>query len=132
MATHNHDPGTNTGQEFGVSYRYDAVDLALTEPFFIASRRYVVTAIIGRVLAQGSGGACTLSFYRAPSGTAIGSGTILHSGSYNVVGTIDANQTLSLASASSLEVANGDVIGAVLTGTPTAGSGAITITLRPN
>lgn len=113
-----------------VSMWYNAPP-AVAIPMFVASRAYRVKRIEGRVLAQGSGGACTGAFWRAASATALGSGTALNTGSYNFVGTIDANQNLTLEAAANLEIAAGNVVGFVVTGTSTAAQGCLTITLAP-
>lgn len=104
----------------------------VTQTFFVATRAVRVKAIIGRPRVAGSGGACTLSFYKAPSGTAVGSGTVLHSGSFNVVGTADTNQTLTLSTTvADVTLAAGDSIGYVLTGTPTSAVGSVTVMVNP-
>jgi hypothetical protein len=104
----------------------------VTQTIYTAFRPMRVKAIQGRVRVQGSGGACTLAFFKVPSGTAVGSGVALHSGSYNVVGTVDTNQTLTLsATVSDVTLAAGDSIGYVLTGTPTSAVGSVTVALVP-
>ncbi len=104
----------------------------VTQTIYTAARPVKVMSIIGRVRVAGTGGACTISFYKVPSGTAVGSGTLLHSGSYNLVGTVDTNQVLTLsATAGALDLATGDSIGYVLTGTATSAVGNVTIGLQP-
>lgn len=105
----------------------------VTQTIFTSSRAYRVKGIVGRVRVQGSGGACTLSFYKVPSGTAVGSGTLLHSGSFDVAGgTVDTNQTLTLsATVATVTLAAGDSIGYVLTGTPTSAVGSVTVAMTP-
>jgi len=99
---------------------------------FTADRSYVVQAIRGRVDVAGTGGACTMVVRKVSSGTAGGSGTALHTGSYNLVGTASAIQTLSLSTtAADLLIAAGDSIYFSLTGTPTSAVGNITVTLSP-
>ena len=103
-----------------------------TVVMFVADRPYVVKGIKGREGVAGTGGACTVSFYKSASGTAIGSGTVLHSSSYNIVGTANTTQTLTLSTtASDLLLAAGDAIGYVVTGTATSATGAFTVTLNP-
>lgn len=104
----------------------------VTQTIHTSSRRCRVKAIQGRVRVAGSGGACTISLYKVPSGTAVGSGTVLHSGSYNLVGTVDTNQLLTLSTtASDLVLAAGDSIGYALTGTATSAVGSVTVELEP-
>lgn len=104
----------------------------VTQPIFTAARKYKVKSITGRVRVAGTGGACTISFYKAPSGTAIGSGTLLHSGSFNLVGTADANQSLTLSTTIGvLDIASGNSIGYVLTGTATSAVGSVSLGLQP-
>lgn len=86
----------------------------------------VVKSIQGVVDAATSN-AVTITVYKAPSGTA------LHSGTFNGQGTANANQALTLSSTSgALDVAQGSRIGAVISGAPgAAGAGMITVTLAP-
>jgi hypothetical protein len=120
----------NTGAPVVVSFNYTSA--LVTQGVFTADRAYTVASIVGRPRVAGSGGACTIAFFKAPSGTAIGSGTALNTGSYNLVGTADTNQTLSLSStAADLAIASGDSIGYVLTGTATSAVGSVTIKLTP-
>ena len=104
----------------------------VTQKFFIATRAVRVKAIIGATRVAGSGGACTISFFKAASGTAVGSGTLLHSGSFNLVGTADTNQNLTLsATVADITLAAGDGIGYVLTGTATSAVGTVTVHVVP-
>lgn len=107
----------------------------LDAAFFVAvGRRYRVLGIIVRPLVVGSdGGAVTAEFRKAPSGTAIASGTLLHSGSADLKGTINTNQSLTLsATSSALDIAVGDAIGIDTTGTMTAARGVVTVLLAPS
>lgn len=104
----------------------------VTQTIYTASRAVRVKSILGRVRVAGSGGACTIAFFKAATTVAVGSGVALHSGSYNIVGTADANQTLTLsATVSDVTLAAGDSIGYVLTGTPTSAVGNVTVTVVP-
>lgn len=100
---------------------------------FVASRRYIVKAIIGRVEAAGTdGGAVTAVIKKTASGTAIASGTALHSGTFNLKGTAATNQTLTLSTtASDLDIAAGTAIGIDFTGTLTSATGVVTVILAP-
>lgn len=100
--------------------------------FFTADRAYVVKGIRGRVDVAGTGGACTAVLRKVPSGTAGASGTALHSSTYNLVGTANAVQTLSLSTTDgALNIAAGDSLFFDITGTPTSAVGNVTVTLSP-
>ena len=100
--------------------------------FFVADRAYVVKAIRGRVDVAGTGGACTAQIRKTATATAPASGTVLHSGSFNLVGTANANQALTLSTtASDLLLAVGDALSYDLTGTATSAVGSITVHLAP-
>lgn len=99
---------------------------------FTADRPYVVKAIRGRVDVAGTGGACTAVIRKVASGTAITSGTALHSSSFNLVGTVNTQQALTLSTtASDLLLAAGDSICFDLTGTATSAVGSMSVTLNP-
>lgn len=100
---------------------------------FVASRRYIVKAIYGRVEVAGTdASAVTAAIKKAASGTAIASGTALHSGSFNLKGTAAANQVLTLSTtASDLEIPAGTAIGIDFTGTLTSATGVVTVMLLP-
>lgn len=103
-----------------------------TQKIFVAPIPLRVTAIQGATRVAGSGGACTMAFYKAADGIAVGSGTLLHSGSFNLVGTADTNQALTLVTnVESLILSPGDSLGYVLTGTATSAIGTVTITVEP-
>lgn len=98
---------------------------------FVAPRRYIVKSILGRVTAAGTdGSAVTVAVKKAPSGTAIASGTALHSSTMNLKGTANTNQTLTVVAADA-EIAAGDAIGLDFTGTLTAATGVVTVLLAP-
>lgn len=118
------------GNFLGASLAYTASTADTS--FFIADRALVVKAIRGRVDVAGTGGACTAVIRKVPSGTAGTSGTALHSGSYNLVGTANTNQTLTLSTTTNdLRLAAGDALFFDLTGTPTSAVGAVTVHLAP-
>jgi hypothetical protein len=114
-----------------VSIEYDAS--SVDKSSFVAPRGYRVKAITGRVTAAGTdSGAVTLAVKKAASGTAIASGTALHSSTMDLKGTANTNQTLTLSTTSSdLDIAAGDAIGIDVTGTLTAATGVVTISLNP-
>jgi len=104
-----------------------------TNVAFVAHRACRVKAILGRVQAVGTdGSAVTATVFKAPSGTAIAAGTALHSGTFNLKGTLSTNQTLTLSTTSAdLDIAAGDTVGVILTGTLTVATGGITISYTP-
>ena len=114
-----------------VSFNYTAA--LVTQTFFTATRAVRVKAILGRVRVQGTGGACTIQFFKVPSGTAVGSGTALDNAStFNLVGTVDTNQTITLSSTvATRTLAAGDSVGYVLTGTATSAVGNVTLHVVP-
>lgn len=91
-----------------------------------------ITAIIGvnEVLV---GAAATVEVYKAGSTVSCGSGTILHSGSFNANASLDTNQSLTVTTSS---LAAGDRICLQTTGganwTSGAGIGTITVFLAPS
>jgi hypothetical protein len=100
--------------------------------FFVADRAYVIKAIRGRVDVAGTGGACTVQIRKTATAVAPASGTVVHSGSFNIVGTANANQALTLSTtASDILLAPGDALSYDLTGTATSAVGSITVHLSP-
>ncbi len=119
---------TSSSKFIEISYTANSV----TQKKFIAPVKLRLTAIQGVPRVAGSGGACTFAFYKSGDGIAVGSGTLLHSGTYDLVGTADFNQYMTLVTdQDALTFAPGDAFGQVLTGTPTSAVGAITATFEP-
>lgn len=123
------------GQGYGwipATVTYDPTSNA-TYVAFVAQRAMRVKGIVGRVQAAGTdAGAVTATVYKAPSATAIASGTALHSGTFNLKGTASTNQTLTLSTtAGVLNIAAGDTIGAIFSGVLTTATGGITIHMAP-
>lgn len=111
-----------------------AVNIVYSSPVdqvnFVAERAYRVIGIVGRPTASAAG--ATVAVKKAPSGTAIASGTALHSGNYTLDGTAHTNQTLTLSTTTGdLDIADGDSIGIDCTGTTTSATGVITVLLVP-
>jgi hypothetical protein len=124
--------GVATAQDESKTVNFNYTAALVTQKIFTASFPMVVVDITGVTRVAGSGGAATLQFFKSPSGVAVGSGTLLNSGSFNLVGTADTNQTLTLVSnQDSLTLQPGDSLGYVLTGTATSAVGCVTITLEP-
>lgn len=115
-----------------VPFIYDTLGNKVTQAIFTAlNQAYRVRGIVVRPRTA-EGGVLTASFYKANSGTAIGSGTVLHTGSANLNGTADTNQSLSLsATAADLLIAAGQSIGFVPSTTISAATGTVTIELEP-
>jgi hypothetical protein len=100
-------------------------------PHSIRQMRVVDIRGVTRV-AGSEGSAVTVSIYKAASGVAVASGTLLHTGTFDVKGTADTNQVLTLAAnPDTLTINPGDSIGYALTGTATAAVGVFQITLEP-
>lgn len=95
---------------------------------FNAQRAMVIDSIVCRTFVAGTGGAATIALWKAPSGTAPISGTAIHSGTLNMVGTIHTDQ---LATITVPTVAAGESVWAVFTGTATSAIGAIAVNARP-
>ena len=112
-----------------IEYNASSVD----KVSFVATRSYVVHGITGRPTVAGTdGSAVTAVIKKAASATAITSGTALHSSTYNLKGTADTIQALTLSTtASDLEIPAGTAIGVDFTGTLTSATGVITVTLAP-
>jgi hypothetical protein len=89
---------------------------------FYTARSVVLDAIEGRTFVAGTGGACTATVYMAPSGTAPASGTALHSGTFNLVGTIHTDQGLTLTTT---QIPAEYAVWVVYTGTATSAKGGI-------
>jgi hypothetical protein len=105
---------------------------AVDQTMFVADRAYIVKAIRGRVDVAGTGGAATATIRKVASGTAIASGTALHAGSYNLVGTVNTGQSLTLTTTGdTLLIPAGTAICADFTGTLTSAVGNISVTLSP-
>ena len=81
--------GSPSGGAFvavNIEYNASSVDKVA----FVATRAYYVKAITGRPTVAGTnGGAVTAVIKKAASGTAITSGTALHSSTYDLKGTAD-------------------------------------------
>ena len=110
-----------------------------TKKIYLANQDMRVVKIVGCPRVAGNDGSdVTLEFYKSASAAAVGAGTKLHYGTYDVKGTADANQELTLipdgvdyGDPTALELSSGDSLGFVLTGTATLAVGTVTITLEP-
>jgi hypothetical protein len=95
---------------------------------FDATRSFVIDSIVGRNFVLGTGGAATAAVWIAPSGTAPIAGTAAHSGTFNLVGTIHTDQSLTLTN---VNVPAGSAVWVVYTGVATSAIGGITVSGRP-
>jgi hypothetical protein len=113
-----------------ISFVYNAPD---DQYIAVISRACRVKSISGRPYVLGSdGGGVSAVIKKAASGTAIAAGTVLHTGSYNLKGTADTTQALTLsATPADLELAVGDALALDVTGVTTAARGTITLFLAP-
>lgn len=101
--------------------------------FFIADRAYEVVAVREQHQTAGNdGGTVTVMVKKVPSGTAKASGTDILAAGINLKATADTIQSPALhATAANYQLAAGDSLGAVVTGTPTAVDGvSITVILK--
>lgn len=116
---------------FTASTEYTASSVDKT--FFVADRSYTVKNVSVRVSAAGTdAGAVTLVVEKTPDGTAIGSGTNLSSDTANLKGTANTKVDLTLSTtASDLNLAVGDALSVNFTGTMTAATGVVTVSLAP-
>lgn len=93
-----------------------------------------ISAIIGRV-SDATGTTATVAVYKAASGTACSAGTILHSGTLDANGTANTNQTLTLVGGATDDLADGDSLCLVTTGTTAwtggTGIGSVSVYLAP-
>lgn len=110
-------------------YIATSVDQTIT----VVNRACRVMAIRGVPDVAGTdGGAVTATIRKVPSGTAITAGNALHSGTYNLKGTVDTVQNLTLSSmVADLILAAGDRIAVDYTGTLTSAVGCITVSVTP-
>lgn len=103
--------------------------------FWVAPRQCRVKRIVARVTVAGTDTttpAPTAVIRKVPSGTAIGSGTALHSSTINLKGTADTNQVLTLSTTSTdLDLAQGDALAIDVTGTLTGATGVAMVSLAP-
>jgi hypothetical protein len=116
------------GSELLGTINYNVPITGVAVQMFYTNRKFIIDAIVGTPVVAGSGGAATFSIYMTPSGTAPASGTVLHSGTYNMVGTANTAQSLTLTTTA---IPAGYAVWAVPTGTATAAIGGISVVGRP-
>lgn len=115
--------------QFTVNYNYSA---PVDSNIWVAPFDCVVTGITARPRVVGSdGSAVTAQIRKCGAGVAPASGTILHSGTIDLKGTADTNQELTLSTtAGALKLNAGDAIAFDPTGTTTAATGVVSITIK--
>jgi hypothetical protein len=106
---------------------------SVDEVFFVANAPYCVVGAKARVTAAGTdGSAVTGAIKHAGDGTAISGGTAIHSGTFDLKGTANTAQALTLSTTSSdLKLAAGEGLGIDFAGTLTTATGIATVDLRP-
>lgn len=106
---------------------------SVDKTFFVAPRAMIVQSIRARVEVAGTdGSAVTAVIRKVPSGTAITSGTALHSSSINLKGTAATNQSLTLSTtATTVALAAGDALAIDFTGTLTLATGVVSVAMNP-
>lgn len=128
------------GRMFGVcdsafcqqNANFDYTAALVTQRFFLFPRKSVIVDIRGVTRVAGSGGACTLQIFKCADTVAAASGTLVHTGSYNLVGTADTQQILTLVTDPNILTCNvGDALAFVLTGTATSAVGTFSVTFEP-
>lgn len=124
-------PGGGDGQFVTLRQGYIATSVDAT--MFTAQRRYIVKSVTLRPDVIGSdGSAVTVAVKIAASGTAIASGTAVHSSTLDLKGTAHTNQAATLSTtASDLILDTGSSIGVDFTGTLTAAVGNVSVELCP-
>jgi len=124
------DGSANSGFQVTANpYTASSVD----QTIFTAARACVVTGIIGRVDTLGTDAAAvTAQVRKVPSGTALTGGTVLHTGTFNLKGTLNTNQVLALSTTEgALRLAAGDSVVVDFAGVLTAAAGCISVTMAP-
>lgn len=123
--------GLDTGSFIFVNIPYNTTT-PLTLSSAVLPRQCVVQAIYA-VPDTAASNAVTATVYKAPSATALGSGTALHSGTVNLQGTAATNLVPTLSTTTgALLVAAGSRVGVVISGAlGAAGSGVVTVALTP-
>ena len=121
--------GGDRGGFVCVNIEYNAS--SIDKVSFVAPRAFVVHAISCSPTVAGSDGSAVTAVIKKASGTtAIASGTALHASTYNLKGTANTVQSLTVTTADA-GIAAGDRIGIDFTGTMTAAVGCVTLTLAP-
>lgn len=124
-ATVNQLNTTTTTMAVNVEWNAASVD----KVFFVAPRACRVLSITARPTVAGTdGGAVTATIRKCASGTAIGSGTALHASGFDLKGTANTNQAVTL-SAPDVEIPVGTALAIDFTGTLTSATGAVTVGL---
>ena len=120
-------PGGGDGEFVTLFMQYDqnSVDL----PIFVASRRYIIKSVIGRVEAQAAG--ATAGVNVTASGTSISGGNKCHASTIALDGAIRTNQVMTINTDGTEIIEAGSCLGVNFTGTTTGAVGTISVTLCP-
>lgn len=120
----------NLGPGGSLTISFAPITSPVDAVYWVAPFACTVTKIQYRPTATAAGATAVVK--KAPSGTAIASGTALHSNNFTLDGTANTNQdgTLS-ATAADRDLAAGDSIGVDFGGTTTNATGVFTITVVP-
>jgi hypothetical protein len=124
-----------TERVFSGDYQYVITETVLAasvdNTIFTANEDYQVTGVVYTPTIAGTGGAATF-VVRKCTGTQLPSaGTAVHSGTANMVGTINTPQTLTLSTTTSeLQLTSGDRLAVDFTGTMTSVVGRLTVFLK--
>lgn len=122
--------GGATSQDCGESPSIIYVAATVTQAFFIATIPTIIAGIVLRIRVGSTSG--TAQIFKAPSGTAIGSGTAI-TASIDLSATPPADTAINvpLVSGPGLLLQPGDSIGVVIGGTMTNGVGIIQAFVEP-
>lgn len=106
---------------------------AIDGHFFWADRSYIVQSIGMRVTVVGSdAGAVTAQIRKCGAAAAPSAGTLLHSGTLNLKGTVDTTQQLTiLTTQATITVNQFNTLALDVTGVTTAARGVISVALLP-
>lgn len=104
---------------------------SVNNTIFTANDDYQVVAVSYTPTVAGTGGAATLAVKKCTGTDAPASGTAVHSGTADLVGTVNTVQDLTLSTTESeLQVADGERLAIDLTGTLTSVVGNLTVVLK--
>lgn len=114
-----------------ITFQYDILGNVVDNWVFLADTDYMVTRVAMVNTVQGTGGACTAQIRKASGTTAVASGTAVHSGTLNLVGTNHTLQTATLSTTlTDTKLTLNDRLGFDITGTATSAVGFVQINLK--
>lgn len=117
----------------GVVVNADYTAATLDRVVAVIGRPMAVKAVHGRVTVAGTdAGAVSAIVRKVPSGTAITGGTPVHQGTFNLKGTVNTVQEMTIAAApADVALLRGDSIAVDFSGVLTAAVGTISILMEP-